>query len=230
MNFMKLPKVFLFDLDGTILDTENLYLKLMLEYNRHKNIFVSKKFYIKNFLGKSKDIISSIMEEKYNNYNKEEYWKELLKCRSNYILNHKIVVKNGFFELIEYLQSERCYIGLVTSNSFELTQLLLKQAGIDINIFNSIVCRENVKHLKPHPELYEYAINQLNIEKNEVVAIEDSSVGIHAALNANINVIHVHDIEKISEQLKKQCAICVKSLYDIMLFYKEGGIYGNNKG
>ena len=90
MNFMKLPKVFLFDLDGTILDTENLYLKLMLEYNRHKNIFVSKKFYIKNFLGKSKDIISSIMEEKYNNYNKEEYWKELLECRSNYILNHKM--------------------------------------------------------------------------------------------------------------------------------------------
>lgn len=230
MNFMKLPKVFLFDLDRTILDTENLYLKLMLEYNRHKNIFVSKKIYIKNFLGKSKDIISSIMEEKYNNYNKEEYWKELLKCRSNYILNHKIFVKNGFFEFIEYLQSEKCYIGLVTPNSFELTQLLLKQAGIDINTFNSIVCRENVKHLKPHPELYEYAINQLNIEKNDVVAIEDSSVSIHAALNANINVIHVHDIEKISEWLKKQCAICVKSLYYIMLFYKEGGIYGNNKG
>ena len=230
MNFMKLPKVFLFDLDGTILDTENLYLKLMLEYNRHKKIFVSKKFYIKNFLGKSKDIISSIMEEKYNNYNNEGYWKELLEYRSNYILNHKIFVKNGFFEFIEYLQSEKCYIGLVTSNSFELIQLLLKQAGIDINIFNSIACRENVKHLKPHPALYEYAINQLNVEKNEVVAIEDSSVGIHAALNANISVIHVHDIERISRQLENKCAICAKSLYDIMLFYKEGGIYGNNKG
>ena len=230
MNFMKLPKVFLFDLDGTILDTENLYLKLMLEYNRHKNIFVSKKFYIKNFLGKSKDIISNIMAEKYNNYKNEEYWKGLLEYRSNYILNHKVVVKNGFFELIEYLQSENCYIGLVTSNSFELVQLLLKQADIDINIFDSIVCRENVKHLKPHPDLYEYAINQLNVEKNDIVAVEDSSVGIHAALNANISVIHVHDIEKISEQLEKQCVICTNSLYDIMLFYKEGGIYGDNKG
>lgn len=230
MNFMKLPKVFLFDLDGTILDTENMYLNLMLEYNRHKNIFVSKHFYIKNFLGKSKDIISNIMEEKYNNYKNEEYWKGLLEYRSNYILNHKVVVKNGFFELIEYLQSENCYIGLVTSNSFELVQLLLKQADIDINIFDSIVCRENVKHLKPHPDLYEYAINQLNVEKNDIVAVEDSSVGIHAALNANISVIHVHDIEKISEQLEKQCVICTNSLYDIMLFYKKGGIYGDNKG
>ena len=230
MNFMKLPKVFLFDLDGTILDTENLYLNLMLEYNRHKNICVSKKFYIKNFLGKSKDIISNIMEEKYNNYKNEEYWEGLLEYRRNYILNHKVVVKNGFFELIEYLRSENCYIGLVTSNSFKLVQLLLKQADIDINIFDSIVCRENVKHLKPHPELYEYAINQLNVEKNDIVAVEDSSVGIHAALNANISVIHVHDIEKISEQLEKQCVICTNSLYDIMLFYKKGGIYGDNKG
>ena len=66
MNFMKLPKVVLFDLDGTILDTENLYLNLMLQYNHHKNIFISKKFYIENFLGKSKDAISSIMEKVYN--------------------------------------------------------------------------------------------------------------------------------------------------------------------
>ena len=67
------------------------------------------------------------------------------------------------------------------------------------------------------------------MEKNDVVAIEDSSVGIQAALNANINVIHVNDIEKISKHLEKQCVVCVKSLYDIMLFYKGGRIYGNNK-
>ncbi len=230
MNFMKLPKVVLFDLDGTILDTENLYLNLMLQYNHHKNIFISKKFYIENFLGKSKDVISSIMEKVYNNqYNKDDYWKGLLEYRNNYIFNHKISVKEGFYELIEYLQSEKCYIGLVTSNSLELVQLLLKQAGIDINIFNSIICREDVKYLKPHPDLYEYAISQLGVEKNDVVAIEDSSVGIQAALNANINVIHVNDIEKISKHLEKQCVVCVKSLYDIMLFYKGGRIYGNNK-
>ena len=67
MNSMKLPKVVLFDLDGTILDTENLYLNLMLQYNHHKNIFISKKFFIENFLGKSKDVISNIMEKVYNN-------------------------------------------------------------------------------------------------------------------------------------------------------------------
>ena len=46
MNSMKFPKAVFFDLDGTILDTEKLYLKLMLEYNKGKKMSISKKFYI----------------------------------------------------------------------------------------------------------------------------------------------------------------------------------------
>ena len=58
MNFMKLNKIILFDLDGVILNTEAIYLKLMLEYNKKINIPITKKYYIKNLLGKTKKEIS----------------------------------------------------------------------------------------------------------------------------------------------------------------------------
>ena len=54
MSFMKLPKIILFDLDGVILDTESIYLKLMMEYNKKVNLPITKEFYINNFLGRTK--------------------------------------------------------------------------------------------------------------------------------------------------------------------------------
>ena len=54
MNSTKLPKIILFDLDGVILDTESIYLELMVEYNKNVNMPITREFYINNFLGRTK--------------------------------------------------------------------------------------------------------------------------------------------------------------------------------
>lgn len=229
MNSMKFPKAVFFDLDGTILDTENLYLKLMLEYNKSKRIFISKKFYINNFLGKSKKIISAIMKECFDEkYDEYTYWDGLLKYRENYIKNHKIIIKKGFYELVDFLKLKNCYIGIVTSNSIELVKLLLEKSDVDINIFDSIVYRENVKRIKPYPDLYEFAIKKSGLNINDIVVLEDSNVGIMSALEANINVIYIKDISNVDKKLQQKCIACCNSMHDVIKFYNSGGIYGNN--
>ena len=65
MNSTKLPKIILFDLDGVILDTESIYLELMVEYNKNVNMPITRKFYINNFLGRTKKDINSYYEKKY---------------------------------------------------------------------------------------------------------------------------------------------------------------------
>ena len=85
MNSTKLPKIILFDLDGVILDTESIYLELMVEYNKNVNMPITRKFYINNFLGRTKKDINSYYEKKYKEmFDSKHYWDGLTKYRDDY--------------------------------------------------------------------------------------------------------------------------------------------------
>lgn len=222
MSFMNYPKFILFDLDGVILNTESLYLNLMLEYNKKIDLPISKKYYISNLLGKTKNDINYYLRKKFTNkFNAEKYWNGLIKYREEYLEKHSIEVKVGAISLLDYLKENNYSLGIVTSNSIELVRKLLISAGININDFEVIVTREDVNRTKPAPDLYLKAIEYFKINKNDIIAIEDSNVGIRAALDAGIKVINVEDIDIVDEKLKKKCIKVETSLNNIIDFLKE---------
>ena len=57
--------------------------------------------------------------------------------------------------------------------------------------FDAIVCREDVKRTKPDPELYRTALQRLEVQPVEAIALEDSSNGIHAAKAAGLFCVAV---------------------------------------
>ena len=221
MNFMKFPKAFLLDLDGTVLDTESLYLQLMMNYNKKYGLHISKQFYINNFLGKSRDVISEIMKIRWKDkYDENEYWMGLLKYRKDYLKNNKVKAKEGFLEFIKYVKLNHSYIGIVTSNSLDLVKFLLQQANINENDFDIIICRDNVEKIKPYSDLYEFAIKKLRIKKEDIIVIEDSPIGIEAAINANLKIINIKDIAFVNKDLNQKCCMTINSFYDIINFMK----------
>ena len=222
MNFMKSNKIILFDLDGVILNTESIYLKLMLEYSKKLNIPITKEYYIKNLLGKTKKEISHHLSIKFKEkFSYHNYWKNLEEIRNNYLLNNKIQVKNGFLYLKEFLEQNNYKFGIVTSNSKKLTKQLLINAGLKVNDFSIIISREDVINIKPNPELYLKAIKYFKSDINNFIAIEDSNVGIKSALNAGIEVINIKDIDIIDSKLKSKCLASIKSLEDVVGILKE---------
>lgn len=217
MNSMKFSKTILFDLDGVILDTESIYLKIMLEYNKKINIPISRDYYISNFLGKTRNEIDAILKEKFKNkYNSKTYWNELLNNRKKYLSSNQIKIKPGFTELKDYLINNKYGIGIVTSNSRRLTMQLLEKAGLNADEFNVIITRDEVLNPKPAPDLYLKTVESLKAEKKEFIAIEDSNVGIQAAINARIPVIHLNDIDEINLDLKRKCVKSISSLIEVI--------------
>ena len=222
MNFMKLNIIILFDLDGVILNTEAIYLKLMLEYNKKINIPITKKYYIKNLLGKTKKEISYCLSQKFKEkFNYNNYWRDLEEIRNNYLLNNKIEIKSGFLCLKKFLEQSDCKFAIVTSNSKKLTKQLLLNAGLNPNDFSTIISRDNVIKTKPSPDLYFKAISFFGSETDKIIAIEDSKVGIRAALNARIQVINFKDIDIIDPKIKLKCLAHVKSLEKVIDILKE---------
>lgn len=222
MNSMSYIKAILFDLDGIIIDTESIYMNLMLKFNDSYKIFISKEYYISNILGKTKNQISSLLKEDIlKNKSVEDYWKGLLKYRENYINENEIKVKNGFFDFANYLKKNKIILGIVTSNSLQLVKKLLRKAEIDINIFDIIVTSDDVSATKPNPELYLTALKKINIKSRQAIAIEDSNVGIMSAVSAGIKVINVPDIDKITATNKENCLAIVQSLDNIINIFEE---------
>lgn len=222
MNSMKLNKVIFFDLDGVILDTESIYLKLMLEYNRKMNIEITREYYIKNLLGKTKLEISKYLSEKFEDkFEFEQYWSQLEEIRENYILNNKIKIKCGFLELMQFLKKNDYEFGIVTSNSKRLAIELLEKSGLMIEDFKFIITRENVINPKPASDLYNEAMKKIKNDDYSFIAIEDSTVGIESALGAGIEVIYVEDIDIVDPELKSKCLTSLKSLNDVIKLLKE---------
>lgn len=222
MNSSKLYKCILFDLDGVLLDTEKIYMNLMVNYNIEIGINADKEYYIKNLLGRTqKEINECYCKDFEFVFNPERYWNALLNIREEYIKNNNIDLKPGVLELIKYLKDEKYIIGIVTSNSKALTEELLNKSKLKLSNFDIVVSREHVSRTKPSPELYLKALNLLNLDKCDVLAIEDSKVGIESALSADIDVINVMDIDIIPASIMNKCVFCCENAKEIIEYLKE---------
>jgi HAD superfamily hydrolase (TIGR01509 family) len=57
--------------------------------------------------------------------------------------------------------------------------------------FDAIVCREDVKRTKPDPELYRTALQRVEVQPAQAIALEDSTNGVHAAKAAGLFCVAV---------------------------------------
>jgi putative acetyltransferase len=66
----------------------------------------------------------------------------------------------------------------------------LRQLGL-IGYFDAIICREDVRHIKPDPELFLAALDVLKLGAEETLVFEDSPNGVLAARRAGMRVVAV---------------------------------------
>jgi HAD superfamily hydrolase (TIGR01509 family) len=93
----------------------------------------------------------------------------------------------------EYLRDAhrlRLGVGIASSSRRAWVVEHLKRFAI-ADAFDAIVCREDVAHTKPHPQLYLEAVKRLMVVPEEALALEDSSNGIAAAKAAGLRCVAV---------------------------------------
>lgn len=73
-----------------------------------------------------------------------------------------------------------------------LNKNILQKAPLD-KYFDLIYTREDVSKIKPNPEVYLKAMQELNAKPEECIVFEDSLIGIEAAKNSGLEVIAIYD-------------------------------------
>ncbi|MBU8883364.1 YjjG family noncanonical pyrimidine nucleotidase [Kaistella sp. DKR-2] len=87
------------------------------------------------------------------------------------ILNYNDLVE-GAFELLEYLAGKNYRLHILSNGFKEVTYRKCELSGIK-NYFETITSADEIDIRKPHPQVYEYALNKAGAKKEESVMIGD---------------------------------------------------------
>ena len=181
----------LFDLDGTLIDSEYFYFKNWAPILKEEfDLQISYEDWIRDFAGHTLAHNVKRLVEDYGYDTTEEYmWK---RTRAAYADSNMSDIELMPFakDMLSSLKASNIRIGLVTSSYRSTVDTVLGKHGL-LDYFEFFVTRECVEFPKPNPEPYLLALKKLSLPGDVCVAIEDTITGSTAALAAGLQLIAV---------------------------------------
>lgn len=174
-------KLVLFDLDGTLVDTDLLVVEGFLHFFRkYKKEKVSLDVLV-SFSGPS---LKDSMKKYFPTYNTDEMVQEYKRVTWP-LYETFIELYDGIEIVLSSLKNKGIKIGIVTSKARDATTKTLSQLHIE-QYFDYIVCVDEVRKPKPDPEGINRALDFLKITKDETIYVGDAITDLTTAKNAGI--------------------------------------------
>lgn len=205
----------IFDLDGTLIDTEKLYRKYWPMAFADSGYFLSdERALMLRSLGRP------FAPELFRKWYGDDFdYDRVRASRKKYVEEHinkfGLELMPGVVTLLEYLKANNIRRSIATATDLERTTKYLKMVGID-EYFDQIVCATMVKRGKPAPDIYEYACSCLEIKPSEAFAIEDAPNGVKSASAAGLKVIYVPNQTPIDDEIAPATFRCVDRIDQII--------------
>lgn len=194
--------VFIWDLDGTLLDSYGIIVNSLYEVYKEKGAEIDKQEILKEVIGESVSSFIMKMEKRF------DIPFDDLKDRYSYISgNEKLNIKamNNAKEVLEYLHSKNIR-NFVFTHRGVTTETVLKNIGI-YDYFEEIVTSLNKFKRKPDPEGINYLINKYNLDKDRTYYVGDRKIDIDCANNAGIKSIMFIPNESVADKTGKETII-----------------------
>lgn len=193
-------KAVIFDLDGTLLDTE----KLLFRYWRE-----AAESFGYNMTGEQALTLRSLTHRLVQPLFTEWFgpecdYKQLRACRMRLMQEHidkyGLEVKPGAEELLKVLGENGYLRAVATATDVDRASSMLEKAGLG-GYFERIICASMVEWGKPKPDIYIYTAEQLGLEPRECIAVEDSPNGVISAGTAGCFTVMVPDLTPPDETI-----------------------------
>ena len=183
-------KIALFDLDGTLIDSERYYFSIWQELMAREGYQLGKDFY-QQVVGSP----TSVLKEKFQQHFGEipmfdDLFKEFM-CRRKQAQKEAVFpMTKGCREYLEYLSERAITCGIVTSSYQKEAENILENMGL-APYFAFGVYGDQVIKGKPDPEIYAKAIQTAGHPVEQIIVYEDSPNGILAAVHAGLACVHI---------------------------------------
>ena len=205
----------LFDLDGTLIDTEKLYQRFWVEAaNRlgypmkHEHALAIRAMAAVY----AEPLLRQLVCPEFDYHAVRELRREIMEA---YIDEHGVEAKPGLLPLLEALKARNLRIGLATATPEPRARKYLRMVGAEA-YFDAVTCASMVKKGKPAPDIYLLAAERTGVLPGEALAVEDAPSGVQSAHAAGIRTVLIPDRDEPDEQLRALCYAIVPSLGDVL--------------
>lgn len=191
-----MSKAVLFDMDGTLVNSVELFAKflghLCLLDGKNPDVRVGDRTYNVSRIDELREIFPGQQHEIYEaiGYSWPRDKVKLDNAHEEYMRDRLASLYPGIAKIITQLDSSRCRLGIVTSNSKNITERRLDIYGIR-DKFQGVVCYEDVKNPKPHPEPVTKCLSLLGVSEGNAFYVDDLFIGIMAGKAAGVKTIAV---------------------------------------
>ncbi len=204
---MQTIKALLFDLDGTLIDSEFFHFECWNEVLEEFGVKLTYADWLKNYAGVPLPVNAKNLIGKYNIVTPID---SIILRRENLTLERlrtKDVNLMPFVkEFLEFVKAKNLKMALVTSSPRKDVEAIFERNELG-RYFDLIITRTDVTKSKPDPESYNLCREQLGCLANECLVFEDTINGAKAAKAAGLTCYAIqsnqdeHDKLKIADQL-----------------------------
>ena len=195
------PRGMIFDLDGTLLDTEPLYTdaaqKILDPFGHTYTLELKRRVIGGNSLRSAQITI----DEFGLPMTAEEY----LKQRESHLLTlfPEAEEINGAGRFLHHAADRGITLGVATSSHKHLYELKTGRREWK-TLFSTVICGDDdrLRNSKPAPDIFLLCAEQMSISPSDIIAFEDSRNGIEAARAAGMYVVAIESPYTLPEDLE----------------------------
>ena len=181
-------KALLFDLDGTLADTNSVHRVTWAEALRPYGYDVTWDFYREHITGR---VTTEIVADLLPDFSAEE-GRELIESKEADFRERAGTLEPlpGLLDFVQKGREKEMKIALVTNAPKENAFTVLRVLGLD-DAFDPVILADEIGSGKPDPAPYNAALQALDVSAKEAVAFEDSASGIASSVAAGIPTVGI---------------------------------------
>lgn len=210
-EFMEKKKYYLFDFDGTLVDSMptygNLMLRILDEYKAKYDDGIIKIITPLGFIGTTRYFI----DELGINESEETLTSLMLKYAIDAYTND-VPAKEHVIEALKLLKEKGASLNVLTASPHETLDPCLKRLGI-YDMFDNVWSCNDFATTKADPDIYRRAAKLMGVAPNDVIFLDDNFNADMTAKSAGMTVFGVYD-DSSDEYVEEIKAITDKYIYD----------------
>lgn len=203
----------IFDLDGTLLDTEAKHWETMAAASHALGWPLPQAVFLR-MVGVHREENRRMLRAEFGEeFPMDEFYADS-EALFEAAVEAGIPLRPGAMAILDHLDVAGIPAAVATSTLSPVAEERLERAGM-LHRFRTVVTRSDVVHAKPDPEAYLLAARRLGVDPARCIAVEDSPIGARAALTAGMATVMIPDLLPATDELVKLCAAVLPGLSDL---------------
>jgi len=195
-------KALLFDLDGTLIDSEKFHFDCWNTFLRPYHVNIEFKDWLSNYAGiplpkNAKTIIDryKIDEDLESFINRRE------KITFDGFRTTDIQLMPFALEFVQFAYEKGLTLAVVTASPKIDVEAVFERNGL-AKYFSLFITRTDVSKSKPDPESYNLCLERLGVQKDECIVFEDTLNGVKSAMAAGLTCYAIQSNVRAHQKLK----------------------------